>query len=201
MPDVYLNMPFNEEEIRKLNIGDSLFISGTIFLMRDEAHERALEFFNENKKLPYDINGLALFHCGPIVQKINDQWKVISAGPTTSMRMDLYEDQIIKNYNIRVIIGKGGMGEKTVNAMKEYGAVFAAFTGGAGVLLPAKSIVKVKEVHWLDLGTPEAFWVFEVKNFGPLTIAIDSKGNSLYKTVDEKVQKGKQKVYEFLGIN
>ncbi|MBN2546774.1 MAG: fumarate hydratase C-terminal domain-containing protein [Spirochaetes bacterium] len=201
MSVVYLKTPFIEKQIRNLKLGDSLYISGTIFLMRDEAHERALKLFKEKIKLPFDIKNLAVFHCGPIVQKKNNNWKVLSAGPTTSMRMELFEDEMIKNYQIRVVIGKGGMGEKTINAMKKYGAVFASFTGGAGVLLPAKCIKKVKEVHWLDLGTPEAFWVFEVENFGPLTISIDAQGNSLYKKVNKEVDKGRVKAYKYLGIN
>jgi fumarate hydratase subunit beta len=200
MAIVTLNTPFDENEIRKLKIGDSLYINGTVVLMRDEGHERALKFFKEGKALPFDIKGLAVFHCGPIVEKKGDEWKFLSAGPTTSMRMELFEDEMIKNYGIRVVVGKGGMGERTAKAMKEYGAVFAAFTGGAGVLLPAKSIKKVKEVHWLDFGTPEAFWVIEVEKFGPLTIGMDSHGESLYKKVNEEVERNKEKVYKFLGV-
>jgi tartrate/fumarate subfamily iron-sulfur-dependent hydro-lyase beta chain len=183
-----------------MKLGDTLYITGTIFLMRDEGHERALKYAEEGKKLPFDIEGLAVYHCGPIVKKKDEQWTIISAGPTTSARMELFEDEMIRIYKIRIVIGKGGMGEKTINAMKKYGAVFAAFTGGAGVLLPAKSIKKVKEVHWLDLGTPEAFWVIEVEKFGPLTVAIDAHGNSLYKKVDDEVKHGKEKAYKFLGI-
>jgi fumarate hydratase subunit beta len=213
MAEFFLNTPIKEKDVRKLSLGDSIYITGTIFLMRDEAHERALQWGKEGKKLPFDIEGLAVYHCGPIVRKIDKidkidnkienkaaDWNVISAGPTTSARMELFEDELIRIFKIRVIIGKGGMGEKTIEAMKKYGSVFAAFTGGAGVLLPAKAIKKVKEVHWLDLGTPEAFWVFEVENFGPLTIAIDAHGSSLYNKVKSEVKKGRQKAYKHLGI-
>ncbi|MFX1513187.1 MAG: FumA C-terminus/TtdB family hydratase beta subunit [Promethearchaeota archaeon] len=199
MTDVYLTTPITEEQVRNLKLGDSLYITGTVFLMRDEAHERALEWAKEGKKLPLDIEGLALYHCGPIVQKKEDEWEVISAGPTTSTRMELFEDHFIETYKIAVVIGKGGMGDRTIKAMKEHGAVFGAFTGGAGVLA-AKAIKKVSGAHWLDLGTPEAFWVFEVERFGPLTVAIDANGNSLYKNVAGKVKEGKEKAYAHIGI-
>lgn len=199
MGTFYLKTPVSESEIRNLKIGDTIYITGEIFLMRDEGHERALQYARESKQLPYNIEGLAVYHCGPVVEKINDEWKVISAGPTTSYRMELFEADFIKHYKVRIVIGKGGMGEKTIEAMNKYGAIFAAFTGGAGVILPDK-IKKVKDVFWLDLGTPEAFWIFEVENFGPLVVAIDSHGNSLYKEIEKEIENGRKEAYKYLGI-
>lgn len=200
MAKIYINTPISKEKIEKLKIGDTLYLTGDIILMRDEAHKRALEYFNEGIKLPFDIENLALFHCGPIVKEENGNYQVISAGPTTSMRMEPFEADMIKNYHIRVIIGKGGMGKDTIEAMKKEKAIFTAFTGGAGVLLPANSIKKVKGAYWLDLGTPEAFWVFKVENFGPLTVAIDSNGNSLYTELEKEIEINKEKAYKFLSI-
>jgi len=200
MAEKYLKTPFKKGDISNLKLGDTLNITGVIFLMRDEAHERALKWHKEGKKLPFDIKDLAVFHCGPIVQKKQNEWKVLSAGPTTSMRMELFEDDLIKNYGVKVVIGKGGMGIRTISAMKKYGAVYASYPGGAGVLLMKKCFKKVKQVHWLDLGSPEAFWVFEVENFGPLTISIDAHGNSLYNKVSKEVDKGRAKAYKYLGI-
>jgi fumarate hydratase subunit beta len=114
--------------------------------------------------------------------------------------MDQFEDEFIKNFKVRVVIGKGGMGKRTTDAMHKYGAVYGAFTGGAAVLA-AKAIKNVRSVEWLpDLGMPEALWVFEVEEFGPLTIAIDSHGNNLFEEVSRKAEESRIKIYEKLGI-
>jgi fumarate hydratase subunit beta len=194
-----LKTPISEEEIRKLKVNDVLYVTGTIVTARDAAHKRALEYFKEGKNLPINLEGLAVFHCGPIVKKEDDKWIVVAAGPTTSTRMDQFEDEFIKNFKVRVVIGKGGMGKRTTDAMKKYGAVYGAFTGGAAVLA-AKAIKQVKALEWADLGMPEALWILEVEEFGPLTVAIDSHGNNLFEEVKKKVEEGKVKVYEKLGV-
>jgi len=190
-----LKTPISEADIRKLKVNDIIYISGTIFTARDQAHRRAIELQKEGKKPPIDMTGLAVFHCGPIVKKEDDKWIVVAAGPTTSTRMDLFEDEFIKNFKVKVVIGKGGMGKKTTDAMKQHGAVYGAFTGGAAVLA-AKAVKNVKSVEWFDLGMPEALWIFEVENFGPLTVAIDTHGNNLFENVAKKVEENKQKIYE-----
>jgi fumarate hydratase subunit beta len=194
-----LKTPISEEQIRKLKVNDVLYVTGTIVTARDQAHRRAIEFFKAGKPLPLSLEGLAVFHCGPVVAKEGDKWIAVAAGPTTSTRMDIFEDEFIKDYKVRVVIGKGGMGKKTTDAMAKYGAVYGAFTGGAAVLA-AKAIKNVKSVEWYDLGMPEAMWVFEVEEFGPLTVAIDSHGNNLFTDVQKNVEEKKQKIYEKLGI-
>jgi len=190
--------PISEEEVRTLKVNDVLYVSGTIVTARDEAHKKALELYHEGKKLPINLEGLAVFHCGPIVKKEGDKWTVVAAGPTTSTRLDQFEDEFIKAYKVRVVIGKGGMGKKTTEAMKKYGAVYGAFTGGAGVLA-ARAIKSVKTVEWLqELGMPEALWVFEAEEFGPLTIAIDSHGNNIFEEVKKKAEEQRAKIYEKL---
>jgi len=192
--------PISEQDVRKLKVNDVLYISGTIVTARDEAHKKALELHREGKKLPINLEGLAVFHCGPIIKKEGDKWVAVAAGPTTSTRMDQFEDEFIKAFKVRVVIGKGGMGKKTTDAMQKYGAVYGAFTGGAGVLA-AKAIKNVKTVEWLqDLGMPEALWVFEVEEFGPLAIAIDSHGNNVFEEVKKKVEESRTKIYEKLGM-
>jgi fumarate hydratase subunit beta len=191
--------PISEEEIRKLEVNDVLYVTGTIVTARDQAHRRALEYFKQGKPLPINLEGLAVFHCGPVVSKEGDKWVAVAAGPTTSTRMDIFEDEFIKDFKIRVVIGKGGMGQKTTDAMAKYGAVYGAFTGGAAVLA-AKAIKNVKNVEWLDLGTPEALWIFEVEEFGPLAVAIDSHGNNIFIDVQKKVEENKQKIYQKLGL-
>lgn len=191
--------PISEEEIRRLRVNDVLYITGTIVTARDQAHRRALEYYNQGKPLPINLEGSAVFHCGPVVSKEGEKWTAVAAGPTTSTRMDIFEDEFIKNFKVRVIIGKGGMGKRTTDAMAKYGAVYGAFTGGAAILA-AKAIKNVKGVEWLDLGTPEALWIFEVENFGPLTVAIDSHGNNLYMDVAKSVEESRKRIYEKLGL-
>jgi len=191
--------PISEEDVRKLKVNDVLYVTGTIITARDAAHKKALEQFKQGKPLPINLEGLAVFHCGPIVKKKDDKWVVVAAGPTTSTRMDQFEDEFVKAFKVRVVIGKGGMGKKTTDAMQKYGAVYGAFTGGAGVLA-AKAIKNVKTVEWLqDLGMPEALWIFEVEEFGPLTVAIDSHGNNLFEEVKKKAEESRTKIYEKLG--
>jgi fumarate hydratase subunit beta len=191
--------PISEEDVRKLKVNDVLYVTGTIVTARDQAHRRALEYFQQGKPLPINLEGLAVFHCGPVVSKEGDKWIAVAAGPTTSTRMDIFEDEFIKNFKVRVVIGKGGMGKKTTDAMAKYGAVYGAFTGGAAILA-AKAIKDVKSVEWLDLGTPEALWIFEVEEFGPLAVAIDSHGNNIFMDVQKKVEENKQKIYQKLGL-
>jgi len=195
-----LKTRISEEEIRKIKVNDVLYITGTIVTARDQAHRRALEYFNQGKPLPINLEGLAVFHCGPVVSRKEEKWVAVAAGPTTSTRMDIFEDEFIKNFKVRVVIGKGGMGKKTTDAMAKYGAVYGAFTGGAAILA-AKAIKSVKSVEWLDLGTPEAMWIFEVEEFGPLAIAIDSHGNNIFMDVQKKVEENKQKIYQKLGLS
>ncbi len=191
--------PISEEKVRKLHVNDTLYITGTVVTARDAAHRRALEFLKKGKKLPVDLEGMALFHCGPIVKQERDRWKVVAAGPTTSSRMDMFEDEIIKNFRVRVVVGKGGMGKKTADAMKLYGAVYGALTGGAAVLA-AKAVKRVKGVEWSDLGMPEALWILEVMDFGPLTVAIDTHGNNLFQDIQTKANEEKRKIYKKLGV-
>jgi fumarate hydratase subunit beta len=194
-----LKTPISETDIRKLKVNDVLYITGTIVTARDQAHRRALEYFKQGTPLPINLEGLAVFHCGPVMSKQGDKWVAVAAGPTTSTRMDLFEDEFIKNFKVRVVIGKGGMGKRTTDAMEKYGAIYGAFTGGAAILA-ARAIKNVKSVEWYDLGMPEAMWVFETLEFGPLAVAIDSHGNNLFTDVQKTVEANKQKIYQKLGI-
>ena len=194
-----LSTPISEKTVRQLRVNDTIYLSGTIITARDAAHKRALRFHEEGKQLPVNLEGLAVFHCGPLVKKEKGVWRMVAAGPTTSSRMDLFEDEFIKNFKVRVVVGKGGMGKRTVDAMKQYGAVYGAFTGGAAVLA-AKAIKHVKGVEWSDLGMPEAMWILEIEDFGPLTIAIDAHGNNLFETIQTKVDNEKPAIYRKLGI-
>lgn len=193
MATYYLETPISEEAVRRLKVRDTVYLSGEMFTARDSAHRRALEYVAEGKKIAIDMKGKALFHCGPLV-KANGTYRIISAGPTTSTRMEMFEDEFIEKFGVRVVIGKGGMGLRTTEACKRFGAVYCAFTGGAGALA-GEAIRRVKSVEWLDLGMPEALWILEIKEFGPLTVAIDSYGTNLYVDVAKQVEKNKEQIY------
>ena len=182
--EYHLNLPVKTDEIRKLKIGDILYVTGKIFTARDEAHHMMLE--KTKNDIPFEPGEMALFHCGPLMKKTNKGWEVVSAGPTTSSRMEIFEDNFIEKFGINIIIGKGGMGERTEKALKKYGAVYTAYTGGAGALA-ADRVEQVEDVFWLDkLGMPEAVWIFKVKEFGPLVVAMDSHGDSIYRRVSSR---------------
>lgn len=169
-----LKTPVKEEDVTNLKVGDVVYLSGKIFTLRDRAHKRALERPHE---LPQSLN--VIYHSGPLAKK-NKEWKIVSCGPTTSARMNKYTKDMVEKFGTRLFIGKGGMDEKSSEVFRTKKCAYLAFTGGAGVLA-AKTIKKVKAVYWLDLGIPEAVWVLEVDRFGPLVVAMDSQGNSLYK--------------------
>jgi fumarate hydratase subunit beta len=194
-----LTIPLSENDVRELKLGEIVYLSGEFYTARDEAHITALEYKKEGKPLPVDFKDKAVFHCGPIMRKLNGTWELVAAGPTTSTRMNSLEPEFIRTFGPRAIIGKGGMGKETSDVMKEYGCVYLAITGGAAVLA-AKGIKKVKGVEWLELGMPEAVWILEGENFGPLIVAMDVHGNSLFENVEAQVKENAQKVRKKLGL-
>ena len=188
MAEVHLKLPASEQDVRKLRAGDIVYLTGLLFTARDEAHLRALEWNHEGKELPVKFTDGALYHCGPIMKKEGELWKIVAAGPTTSSRMNSLVPQFLEKIGARLIIGKGGMNKGVGEAMKKFGVAYLAFTGGAAVLA-ARRVREVKGVHWLDLGMPEAVWVLDAEEFGPLTVGMDSAGNSLFEDVAKQVEK------------
>jgi tartrate/fumarate subfamily iron-sulfur-dependent hydro-lyase beta chain len=173
--------PIPDSDIEKLRAGDILYLKGILFTARDEAHMHLLEHPVQG----FDPRGLALYHCGPVMKQVQGEWQAVAAGPTTSARMDSLEARFLDKYGPKVIVGKGGMGAKTRDALVKHKAVFTNYTGGAGALA-AKLLPRVKEVHLLkELGMAEAVWVFEADRFGPLIVTMDSHGRSLHDEVDE----------------
>ncbi|MBT3298200.1 fumarate hydratase [archaeon] len=183
---IRLTTPLKTEDIIKLNVGDKILISGTIFTARDKVHLFLLEKSEKEQNIRTKINNGIIYHCGPIIK--NNQ--VISAGPTTSNRMSLYTPQLIEEHNIKAIIGKGGMSKEVKEALKGK-AVYLSAVGGAGVLYA--NSMKVKSTYKKEFGMAEAIWEFEVKDF-PVIVSIDAKGNSLY----DKVYNKSKEVYEEL---
>lgn len=194
-----LKTPLSESDVRSLKSGETIYLDGVVFTGRDEVHIHALEYLEKGEKLPVDFERSALFHCGPIMRKTGDAWEVVAAGPTTSSRMNSLEPEFIEKFRPGAIIGKGGMSQPTVDAMKKYGCVYLAITGGAAVLA-AKGIRSVSGVEWYELGMPEAVWILNAENFGPLTVGIDTHGSSLYAIVSDKVKENEPKVRTKLGL-
>ncbi|MGC8970233.1 MAG: FumA C-terminus/TtdB family hydratase beta subunit, partial [Conexivisphaera sp.] len=143
---------------------------------------------------------LAVYHCGPVVERVGEGWRVVAAGPTTSARMESVEPEFIERTGVRLIIGKGGLGRGTAAAAQRFGAAYAVFTGGAGVLA-AESIKRVLGVHWLEeLGMAEAMWELEVEEFGPLAVTIDSHGRNFYAEMEERRRKVLDQITRELGF-
>jgi fumarate hydratase class I len=176
-----IEVPFTEEKARALRVGDAVSINGIIFTGRDVVHK----YLHEGGKLPPKVNlaGGIIYHCGPVVIKDEQgNWKVTAAGPTTSIREEPYQWQVIRDFKVRGVIGKGGLGEKTLNACKEYGCVYLHAIGGAAQVL-AECVTRVRNVYFLkEFGSPEAIWELEVNNF-PAVVTMDSHGRSLHKEV------------------
>ncbi len=189
---MYLITPLKNADIRKLKVGDVVYISGTVYTARDKAHQKAL---NENS-FPGDIKDGVLFHSGPLARKEKEGWKMIAIGPTTSSRMNALEPEFIKRFGVAAIIGKGGMNRPVAEAMKGK-AVYLAMTGGCAATA-ASRIKKVAGIKWLELGEPEAVWVLEAEKLGPLIVAIDANGKSLYDEVNRKVKDNLEKIVESL---
>ena len=200
MAEYHLTTPISEEDARKLKVGDVVFVTGEhVYTARDEAHERALEMFEKGEKPPVDFEGSVVYHVGPVAWQKDGKWQIVSAGPTTSIRMELFEDEFLRKYKARIIVGKGGMGAKTLGALKEVGAVYCSYTGGCGALA-AKGLKEVQEYEWQDLGMPEALWVITAEEFGPLLVTMDSHGDSLHDVMDKRVAERKAEVYSKIGI-
>lgn len=190
-----LTTPIKSEDIESLRVGDVVYLDGHLVTCRDVGHRRLIEL---GRELPVDLAGLAIFHAGPIVAKDGDAWKMISIGPTTSMRMEAFEDQFIERTGVKLIIGKGGMGAATAEACKRHKALHAVFPGGCAVLA-ATEVEEIERVEWQDLGMPEALWVSRVKGFGPLIISIDTHGGNLFEA--NKAQFNEKKLPIIEDIN
>ncbi|SAK61151.1 fumarase [Caballeronia fortuita] len=171
-----LTTPIKSEDLEDLNVGDVVYLTGRLVTCRDVAHRRLIE---QGRQLPVDLEGGAIFHAGPIVRTKDDGgFEMVSIGPTTSMRMEKFEREFIAQTGVKLIVGKGGMGPETAAGCEEHKAVHAIFPGGCAVLA-ATLVEEIEDAQWQDLGMPETLWVNRVREFGPLIVSIDTKGNNL----------------------
>lgn len=178
-----LRTPISSESVRSLRAGDIVLISGNIVTGRDRIHRFLVEHAPLTSDIPFNLSGSILYHCGPIMKKAGNTYNVISAGPTTSMRLEMYEASVIKSYGIKGIMGKGGMGTKTMQALVESACVYFHAIGGAAVYL-ADRIKKTLGVWKLEeFGPTEAMWQFEVEDF-PAIVSMDSIGNDIHREIE-----------------
>jgi len=198
MTEYRLDTPLDEETVALLRAGDIIYLSGTVFTARDEAH---MELLEHGEPEGLDTTGLGLYHCGPVMRQVDGEWQVVAAGPTTSFRMETLEPRFLDMFGVKVIIGKGGMGPATLEALRKHNVVYASFTGGAGALA-ARGLGRVVGVHYLEeLGMPEAVWIFEARDFGPLVVSMDAHGNSLYADVDDRTRENLKNILEKRGLS
>jgi fumarate hydratase class I len=161
-----------------LNVGDVVLVSGRMFTGRDAVHSYLMKH-----EPPVDLRGGVLYHCGPVVVKEGDGWRITAAGPTTSIREEPYQAEVIRRYGVRAVMGKGGMGAKTLAALKEHGAVYLNAIGGAAQFY-GRCITRVEGVSLLEFGTPEAMWHLTVRDF-PAIVTMDAHGNSLHRDIEQ----------------
>jgi fumarate hydratase, class I len=177
--EIILTPPVGEEQIRALKVGDVVIINGEMFTGRDQVHAYLMK-----NKPPVDMRGSVLYHCGPVMLKQGEEWVMKAGGPTTSIREEPYQAHVIGEYGVRVVIGKGGMGAKTLAALKEHGAVYLNGIGGAAQFY-ARTVEKVLGVHLMEFGIPEAMWNLRVKGFMAI-VTMDAHGNSLHAKVEQE---------------
>jgi fumarate hydratase, class I len=183
--EIVLRPPLTEAQMRSLKVGDVVLITGEMFTGRDAVHAHLMK-----NPPPVDLNGAALYHCGPVMLKNGDRWTVKAAGPTTSIREEPYQADVIKRYGVRAVIGKGGMGPKTLAALKEFGAVYLNGIGGAAQYY-ARTVEEVLGVHLMEFGVPEAMWHLKVNGFVAI-VTMDAHGNSLHADVEQETAKALQ---------
>jgi fumarate hydratase class I len=192
-----LTLPLNEETIRSLVVGNPVTLSGVMLTGRDAAHKWMVDTFIRKTRLPQGddlevyaaiqplLDGGVIYHCGPVVAGLDTaDYRFVAAGPTTSTREEPYQGDVMRHFRVRGVIGKGGMGAKTLAACQEVPGVYLHAVGGAATLI-AQTVERVLGVHKLDFGVPEAMWVIEVKNF-PVVVTMDAYGKSLHAEIEQR---------------
>lgn len=176
--------PLTKDDVPGLKVGDLVLLDGSILTGRDKVHKMLCNEKPSPADIPFQLEGGVIYHCGPIIKKTDEGYKLIAAGPTTSMRVDMYTPDVIKLYGIRGILGKGGMGPNTLAALKEYGCVYLQTVSGAAAYLADR--IKTVNKGWRieEFGEPEAMWELDVEGF-PAVVTMDAHGNSLHRDIEE----------------
>ncbi|RJP23909.1 MAG: fumarate hydrolyase [Candidatus Abyssobacteria bacterium SURF_5] len=184
MTEYRLETPLKEDEVRGLRIGDTVRLSGLIYTARDRAHKYLIEEATPDS-LEFDLRGGVIYHCGPLIRQDGSGYEMVVAGPTTSNRMNPYQAGVIARYGVRAIIGKGGMDDLTLEALKRCGCVYLSAVSGAAVVL-ARYVKRVLNAYMLrEFGMPECFWQLEVEQF-PAIVTMDTRSESIHKQVEQR---------------
>ena len=182
---IIINLPLTKQDVLKLKVGDMVLINGQIVTGRDKLHKYLFNKKPLREQIPFNLEGTVIYHCGPIIKKTPKGYKLVAGGPTTSMRVEMYEQRIISEYGLRGVMGKGGMGLQTLKALKENGCVYLHTIGGAAAYL-AERVKRVAGVWKLEeFGMTEAMWILEVKDF-PAIVTMDAHGSSLHEEIEKK---------------
>lgn len=193
--EYHLTTPLSEEDVRKLEIHDIVYLNGRIYGIRDATQRR---IFDEHIKPPVDFNGYVCLHTAPNVKKMGDKYVKLCIGTTTSTRMEKYSSPLIKQYGVRAIIGKGGLLDNSLKTMQEQGAVYLAIVGGAAALQTTQ-IEEIEAVYWEDL-FPECIWQLQVRNLGPLIVAMNAHGESMYEHIRTRAHQRLPKILSDLIV-
>lgn len=188
-----LTTPISAEDLQDINVGDVIYLTGYLTTCRDVAHRRVIE---EGRELPVDVKEGAILHAGPIVRSMGeDKYQMVTVGPTTSMRMEKFEEQFIEKTGVRLVIGKGGMGDGTMRGCRDHKALHCVFPAGCAVVA-ATCVEEIVAADWMELGMPETLWSCRVKEFGPLIVSIDTHGRNLFEENRCLFDQRKEKAYE-----
>ena len=187
-----LTTPVSSKDIEGIKAGDIIYLNGHIVTCRDVAHRRLVM---EKRPLPVDIRDGAIYHAGPIIRPLaNDKFEMVSIGATTSMRMEKFEYEFVKQTGVRILVGKGGMGESTRKACMEFKTLHVVYPAGCAVCA-AVQVEEIEQAEWRDLGMPETLWVCRIREFGPLVVSIDTYGNNLFEQNKLIFNRRKEEVY------
>ncbi|HWR39274.1 MAG TPA: FumA C-terminus/TtdB family hydratase beta subunit [Patescibacteria group bacterium] len=182
-----LNIPLENADVEKLHVGDTVYLTGTVFTSRDMGHLEVKKLLQEGGELPVDFAGSVVFHAGPVLKKKGSGWEMVVVGPTTSMRMEPYAE-MVGQLGVKVIVGKGGMRDDSLKAFQKYKQVYLQAAPGCAVKL-ASAVREVGGGYWLEKGMPEALWLLKVEKFGPFAITMDSHGKSIYQNIKDQAFK------------
>jgi tartrate/fumarate subfamily iron-sulfur-dependent hydro-lyase beta chain len=197
----HLSTPVSESDLKDLQVGDMVYLSGKLFTVRDLAHKRIGEYVRMEKKIPFDLNGHAIFHCGPILKKTGSkEWQAIATGPTSSSRFSPFVRSVLEGTGAKIIVGKGSLFPEAYKAVIENRAVFLLGVGGCAALYAAQ-IRRVANAYWEEFGMTDTVWEFEIEEFGPLTVGIDLDGKNYIEDMKGRLKENLSHIYSDLGID
>ncbi len=196
MPEFHFKTPLTEADVRKVSVGDSVYLDGIVFGVRDA---NLMRVFDQRVPPPVNWQGAALLHTAPNVKKIGPgKYEALCVGTTTSMRVDRFTEALLRDHGVRAILGKGGLSQRSAELMAKYGACYLSVTGGAAAMQTLQ-MEEIEAVYWEDL-LPESIYQFRVKDFGPWTVGIDAKGRNLQAEVQERAQAKTAELLRKMGV-